>query len=141
MKGIEAGMAAAKAKGAKRVLPLQVHGAFHSGLMKEAEERLTPYINQVEIKDQEIALVMNVPGDFVESSDQIRKNLIKQVTHPVRWEQGIRSIAKSGVDLYVEIGCGKTLTGLNKKIGVTAPTISIEKVDDLSQLEQLLVNI
>jgi [acyl-carrier-protein] S-malonyltransferase len=135
-KGIDAGIAAVKAGGAKRVLPLAVHGAFHSGLMQSAENELTPDIEQAVIKESPIRLVMNVPGDFVADSNQIRKFLIKQVTSPVRWEKGIRSIEKHGIDLYVEIGCGKTLTGLNKRIAVTAPTVSVEKVDELKNLEQ-----
>jgi [acyl-carrier-protein] S-malonyltransferase len=136
VKGIEAGSAAAKAKGAKRVLPLQVHGAFHSGLMSSAEERLAPYIQHTLLKESSVGFVMNVPGSFVKEPSQIKQNLIQQVTHPVRWEQGIRNIEKDSVDLYVEIGCGKTLTGFNKRIGVSAPTISIEKVEELDQLNR-----
>lgn len=135
LKGIEAGSAAAKAKGAKRVLPLTVHGAFHSGLMRRAEERLTEYVKAAPLKESEISLVMNVPGNFVKDTTQIRENLIKQVTHSVRWEQGIRAIEKTGVDLFLEIGCGKTLAGFNKRIGTIAPTVSIEKVTDLKELE------
>lgn len=135
-KGIELGSAAAKAKGAKRVLPLQVSGAFHSGLMKQAEERLSEYILHAPIKESTIELVMNVPGTAVKDLNQIKSNLIKQVTHSVRWEQGVRYMADSGVDLFIEIGCGKTLAGFNKRIGVTAPTISIEKIEDLNLLEK-----
>lgn len=137
VKGVEAGMEAAKARGAKRVLPLQVHGAFHSGLMKEAEERLAPYIHAVAIQDSPIELVMNVPGDFVKEPTQVQQNLIKQVSHSVRWDQGIRAMEKAGVDLYLEIGCGKTLAGLNKQIGVLAPTVTIDKLEDLLLIEKL----
>jgi [acyl-carrier-protein] S-malonyltransferase len=136
--GIEAGSAAAKAKGAKRVLPLQVHGAFHSGLMKLAEERLTPHIHHAPLKDTPCRIVMNVPGDAVSTSDEIRRHLISQVTHPVRWEQGMRRMAADGVDLFIEIGCGKTLAGFHKRIGITAPCISIEKVEELKALESAL---
>lgn len=137
LKGIEAGSAAAKAKGAKRVLPLPVHGAFHSGLMRSAEDRLGEYVNAAPLKESAIELVMNVPGDFVKGIPHIRENLIKQVTHPVRWEQGIRAMNASAVDLFIEIGCGKALFGFNKRIGVTAPTISIEKIADLTELEKV----
>lgn len=134
-KGIEAGKAAVLAKGAKRVLPLDVHGAFHSGLMKEAENRLSPYIMHLPIKESPVEIVMNVVGNGVKDLDQIRHNLIKQVTSPVRWEQGVRYMNSSGIDLFIEIGCGKTLSGFNKRIGVSVPTISIEKVEDLKTLE------
>lgn len=135
LKGIEAATAALQAKGAKRVLPLQVYGAFHSGLMKMAEDKLAPHINTLELMDSPIDLVMNVVGNSVRDLTQMRENLIKQVTHSVRWEQGIRHMMSSGVDLFIEIGCGKTLSGFNKRIGVLAPTWSLEKVEDLKTIE------
>lgn len=138
LKGIEAGTQAAKAKGAKRVLPLTVHGAFHSGLMQLAEERLTPHIQQAALKESSIELIMNVTGGPVHHLSDIRRNLIKQVTHPVRWEQGIRHMMGNGINLFVEIGCGKALTGFNKRIATTNPCISIEKVSDIPALEELL---
>lgn len=138
LKGIEAGTAAAKAKGAKRVLPLQVHGAFHSGLMKLAEQRLTPFIEDVDLKDSKCDIVMNVPGKTVRNPLEIRQNLVEQVTHSVRWEQAIRHMLDADVNLFVEMGCGKTLAGFNKRIGGTAPTVSIEKTGDLSSLEAVL---
>lgn len=137
LKGIEAGTAAAKVAGAKRVLPLQVHGAFHSGLMIEAEERLAEYIQKASIKESTISLVMNVNGNFADKMSDIKDNLIRQVTHSVRWQQGIEQMAQHGTDLFIEIGCGKTLTGFNKRIGIQAPTLSIETVQDLNQLKEL----
>jgi [acyl-carrier-protein] S-malonyltransferase len=139
LKGIEKGIAAAKDKGAKRALPLQVHGAFHSGLMKEAELKLTEYILEAPLRDSSIDLVMNVNGDFVKDNEQVRRNLIKQVTHSVRWEQSVRKMTDSGVDLFVEIGCGKILSGFNQKIRTPAFTISIEKISDLDKLYKELL--
>jgi [acyl-carrier-protein] S-malonyltransferase len=135
-KGIQLGTEAAKARGAKRVLPLQVHGAFHSGLMASAETRLSRHIQDVSLANSDVAFVMNVPGDFVSENFAIKEDLIKQVTSPVRWEQGIRRIADSGVSSYIEIGCGKSLSGFNKRIQVTSPTFSLEKVEDLRMFEQ-----
>jgi len=120
-----------KEQGAKRVLPLQVSGAFHSPFMLSAQERLTPKIHAANFNDSVIHLVMNVPGDYVESSDNIRQNLIDQVVQPVRWESGIRAMESQGIERYIEIGPGKTLCGMNKKIGIAAPSINIEKVEDL----------
>lgn len=137
LKGIEAGSAAAKDRKAKRVLPLQVHGAFHSGLMQRAQEKLAPHIQQAPIVNGSSQLVMNVPGDFVSEVKDVRQNLIEQVTRSVRWEQGIRAMERQQVDLYIEFGPGKTLSGMNKRIGVSAPTNSIEKIEDLEQLSQL----
>lgn len=129
--GLEAAEAILKAQGAKRVLPLDVSGAFHSPLMQSAREKLTPLIQQAPLAETPVAVVMNTPGDFVTTNDEIRSCMIAQVTSPVRWEKGIRAIDARGVDLFIEIGCGKTLSGMNKKIGVQAPTINIEKVADL----------
>ena len=137
LKGIEAGTAAAKAHHAKRILPLQVHGAFHSGLMQLAQEKLTPYIHHAPIVKGSSQLVMNVPGDFVSDVERVRENLIEQVTHSVCWEQGIRAMDQQNVDLFIEFGPGRTLSGMNKRIGVRAPTLTIEKVEDLDQLFQL----
>lgn len=131
VRGLEKGSELAQKKGAKRVLPLQVHGAFHSGLMKEAEARLEPYIRQAAIRESRVELVMNVPGDFVQEVEQIRSNLVKQVTHSVRWEQGVRRMAERGVEKFIEIGCGKTLSGFNKRIGVAS--VSIENLSDLKK--------
>lgn len=138
LKGIEAGSIAARGKGAKRVLPLPVHGAFHSGLMQLAEDRLTNYIEEAPLNDSDIELVMNVTGAPALDLKEIRRNLIKQVTHAVRWEQGVRHMMKTGVDLFVEMGCGKTLAGFNKRIGVAVPCISMENIKDIAILEEQL---
>jgi [acyl-carrier-protein] S-malonyltransferase len=138
LKGIEIGSKKALEKGAKRVLPLQVHGAFHSGLMKEAEIKLADYIKKAALQESAIELVMNVTGDFAKSLNEIRENLRKQVTSPVRWQQGVKKMADAGADLFVEIGCGKALSGFIKKMNLApmglVPAISIEKVTDLDAL-------
>jgi [acyl-carrier-protein] S-malonyltransferase len=78
---------------------------------------------------------MNVPGDFITNLTDVRRFLVQQVTHSVRWEQGILALERQAKpDLYIEIGSGKTLTGFNRKIGVTAQTLSLEKVEDLEAL-------
>lgn len=140
MKGIEAGSAAAKAKGAKRVLPLQVQGAFHSGLMRPAREKLAPYIRDAHLAKTDVKMVMNVPGAFVEDINQAREDLIAQVTQPVRWEQGIRAMAQQGVELFIEIGCGKTLSGMNKRMDLPGEvkTLSIETIKDFEILAEEL---
>jgi len=135
-KGIEAGSQAAKEAGAKRVVPLQVHGAFHSGLMREAEERLKPYIDEVPLKKGAAGLIMNVTGKLTEDQHAIKENLIRQVTHSVRWEECMHELERFSVDLFLEIGPGKTLAAFNKRIGMIAPTISIEKIEDLEKLSR-----
>ncbi len=128
--GIEKAAVVLKERGAKRVIPLTVHGAFHSGLMKLAQDGLAPFVERAPIQDGPVELVMNVPGDFVKTREEIRRYLICQVTQSVRWEQGIEAMKGAGVEFFLEIGCGKTLTGLNKKMGIAAMS-SVEKVADL----------
>jgi [acyl-carrier-protein] S-malonyltransferase len=122
------------ANGAKRALSLDVSGAFHSGLMRTAREKLEPHLREVALKESAIQCVMNVLGDFVVDLNAIRELLIEQVTEPVRWERGIRAMMEKGVDQFFEIGPGKTLTGMNKKIGMAVPTLSFEKITDLEQV-------
>ncbi len=133
--GIATGTTYLQTKGAKRVLPLNVHGAFHSGLMRSAEEALAPYIDSLVLQESPVDLVMNVVGDVVKDPFQIRKNLIKQICSPVRWEQSIRTIHALNIDLFIEIGCGKTLAGFNKRMNIALPTINLERVEDLTPLE------
>lgn len=139
--GTRAGIAEAttllKEKGAKRVLPLEVSAAFHSGLMEEAQEKLAEKIEPVTLEESSVRFVNNVSGDFVEEKE-IRKQLIEQVTAPVLWERGVRAMEKEGIDLYLEIGCAKTLAGMNKKIGAKGRTLSLEKVEDLASVEEML---
>jgi [acyl-carrier-protein] S-malonyltransferase len=127
-----------KQKGAKCVLPLDVSGAFHSGLMQSAQAELAAKIATVPFRESSIEIVMNVPGDFVSSADEMRQMLIDQVVNPVRWERGIRSMMNSEIDIYLEMGPGKTLSGMNKRIGVAEPTYSIEKTIDLEEVHKLM---
>ncbi len=123
-----------KESGAKRVLPLTVHGAFHSGLMQSAQDSLSPKIMKAKLNPSETKIVMNVVGDFVDDFDQIRSNLINQITNSVRWEQSINKLKEDSVDLYIEIGCGKTLSGMNKKMNLGDKTLSVDTVLDLDVL-------
>lgn len=131
--GLEKAAEALKAAGAKRVLPLEVSGAFHSFLMQSAREGLTPFLEKVHLQESSTLFVMNTPGDFVGNLVQIRKNLMAQVTEPVYWQKGIEAIEKAGVSRFIEMGPGKTLQGMNKRIGVKVPTYSIEKWEELDQ--------
>jgi [acyl-carrier-protein] S-malonyltransferase len=135
-KGIEEASALLSSKGAKKIIPLPVHGAFHSHLMKSAQEKLQPYLNTAHFLESDILLATNVTGTFATSTSEIKELLIRQVTSPVRWQKAVSTIDLAGCELFVEIGCGKTLAAMNKRIGVKAPTITIEKVEDLKTLEQ-----
>lgn len=136
-KGLNAAEEPLKAAGAKRVLPLQVHGAFHSGLMKPAEKGLSTSIENAHIHSSPVKLAMNVSGSFENSPERIKELLIRQVTSPVRWHKCISSALSLNPTHFIEMGPGKTLQGMNKRIGVTQPTISIETVEDIKALEEI----
>lgn len=140
-RGLEVACAALLQRGAKRCLPLQVSGAFHSGLMRSAEIQLSKVMAHVPFQTSSVKLVMNVPGDFVTDEAQVSRYLVQQVTQPVRWEQGVRAMDQQGVTLFLELGPGKTLGGMNRRIGVGAPTLSVEKIQDLAALEDFFAQI
>ena len=132
--GLEKAAIFLKEKGARRILPLDVSGAFHSGLMQTAQDRLAPMIQKASLKHSPVQVVMNVPGAPVEALDKMREYMTEQVTRPVRWQSCIESMVEGGVELFLEMGAGKTLSGMNKRIGVQAPTLSVEKVEDLQAI-------
>jgi len=132
--GVEMAGSMLKKMGARRFIPLDVSGAFHSGLMSEARDRLREKIEEVRLYSTPCPLVMNASGDFVASEESMRQHLIDQVTSPVYWGDGICKMEGRGVELFIEMGCGKTLSNMNRKIGVGVPTLSIERVEDLEPL-------
>ena len=105
-----------KAAGAKRVIPLAVSAPFHCPLMQPAADKLKVELAKIEIKEAKIPLVANVTADYVSQGAEIRKLLIKQVTSPVRWEESIHRMLSDGITDFVEVGPGKVLSGLIKKI-------------------------
>jgi [acyl-carrier-protein] S-malonyltransferase len=122
--------------GAKKVIPLKVHGAFHSGLMMDSQLLLKPEIENTIFKTSEVDIVMNVCGNFVRSVEDIKKYLILQVTNSVRWKQSIESIEKNGVDIYLEIGPSRTLTMMNLKNKVKGMSLNLDKISDLEKIAQ-----
>ncbi|MGR3973159.1 MAG: ACP S-malonyltransferase [Candidatus Rhabdochlamydia sp.] len=126
-----------KAQGARRVLPLEVSGAFHTPLMTSAQIKLKPALETAVLTATPIHLVMNVSGEIVADLDHIRSSLIDQVVKTTYWEKGIMALEQLPITTYIEMGPGKTLAGMNKKIGVLAPTLSIEKMGDLTLLETM----
>jgi len=138
-RGLEAAKKKAQEIGAKRALPLQVHGAFHSGLMQNARVGLEPFLASLKLNESRIPVAMNVTGQFAQTTEQIRSHLANQVTSSVRWHQCINTCESLAPTHFLEIGCGKTLTGLNKRIGTPIPTLCIETVDDCKALEKVLI--
>jgi [acyl-carrier-protein] S-malonyltransferase len=128
---------AAKERGVRSVM-LQTSGAFHSGLMKKAQDQLEPLLRKTTFIAPSFHLAMNTTGTFVETTAAIQENLINQVTSSVLWHKCVASCAASSPSLFLEIGPGKSLCNMNKRMGMTIPSVSVETVDDLAIVEKHL---
>lgn len=126
------------AAGAKRCVPLKVSGPFHSSLLTGAGEKLAKELEHVEIRDIQIPYIANVTADYVTDKAQVKPLLEKQVSSSVKWQQTIERMIADGVDTFVEIGPGKTLSGFMRKINKEMKVINVEKVEDLEKLNELL---
>ena len=122
---------ALKAASARRVIPLKVSGPFHCELLKEAGKKLGEELEKIEIQTFAIPYVTNVTAQYVTESDQVKNLLVKQVSSSVRWQQCVEQMINDGVDTFIEIGPGKTLTGFLKKINRNVKALHIEKIEDL----------
>lgn len=133
--GVARASEAAKAAGAKRAIPLNVSGPFHSMLMKPAAQKLADKLADYTVNDAYIPVVANVSAQSVQEADHIRQALIEQVASPVLWEDTVRYLLEQGVDRFIEIGPGTVLTGLVKKVDRSVQTLSIQ---DAATLEKAL---
>jgi [acyl-carrier-protein] S-malonyltransferase len=113
---VEEACAKLKEGGAKRALLLPVNGAFHSPLMQPAQERLAAAIEQTKFRNATIPVYQNITTTAVTDPDEIKQNLIAQLTGPVKWTQSVQNMIKDGATNFLEVGPGKTLQGLIKKI-------------------------
>jgi [acyl-carrier-protein] S-malonyltransferase len=124
-KGIEIACEKLKAAGAKRALPLPVGGAFHSPLMEPAREELAAAIESTTFSTPICPVYQNVNALPSTEVDTIKKNLIAQLTAPVRWTQSVQNMVKDGATTFIECGPGKVLQGLVKKIAPSAEAMSL----------------
>jgi [acyl-carrier-protein] S-malonyltransferase len=113
-----------KEAGAKRALLLPVNGAFHSPLMQPAQERLAAAIENTKFRKATIPVYQNITTTAVTDPEQIKQNLIAQLTGPVKWTQSVQNMIKDGATNFVEVGPGKTLQGLIKKISADVDAVS-----------------
>ena len=123
-----------KEAGARRILPLNVSGPFHSYLLEEAGSQLGEFLERIPVHEPNIPYVANVNAKYVRSAENIKELLKKQVSSSVLWQQSIEAMIADGVDRFIEIGPGKTLAGFIKKIDRNVTVINIEKVEDLEKL-------
>lgn len=124
-----------KAAGAKRCIPLQVSGSFHSPMLKEAGEKLGNVLEEITIRDISIPYLTNVTADYVTEKEKIKELLKKQVYSPVRWQQSVERMIADGTDTFIEVGPGKTLTGFLRKINRNVKGIKIENIEDLKNID------
>lgn len=120
-----------KSLGAKRVMPLSVSGPFHSSMMQVIEEQFAQYIDQFEWQDAQFSVVQNVNAKPETDSSVIKQNMIKQLYSPVQFIQSTEWLIEQGVDHFIEIGPGKVLSGLIKKINKDVKLTSIQTIEDL----------
>ena len=123
---VEAAAAAAEGFGAKKVVMLEVSGAFHSPLMEPAARRLAEALDATEIRDGRCPVIANVSAAPVRKADEIREALKRQVLGAVRWEESVRYLLAQGVDRFVEVGTGKVLRGLLRSIDRAAVSWNVE---------------
>lgn len=124
---------ALKEAGAKRVIPLKVSGPFHSVMLIPAGEKLEKELNEVELKDFSVPYVSNLMADYVTATKEIKFLLKMQISSPVKWQQSVERMIADGVDTFIEIGPGKTLSSFVKKISKEVKVFNIDKYEDLEK--------
>lgn len=123
--GVEEASVKAKEAGAKRVISLDVSGPFHSSLMKPAAERFEAVLENIAIKDAAVPVIGNVTAEPMTEASEFKKRLVEQLYSPVLWEDSVVKMLELGVDTFIEIGPGKVLSGLVKKVDRSAKTFAI----------------
>jgi len=133
-KGVEIAGEKAKEAGAKRVIPLQVSGPFHSSLMKPAAEKLAKVLDELTIEDAAVPVIANVSATEVTEAAQIKANLIEQVYSPVQWEDTVRRLLELGVDTFIEVGAGNVLSGLVRKVERRVKAFAVSDRESLEKM-------
>lgn len=131
--GIEIACAKALELGAKKVVPLQVSAPFHSSLLNAAGERLSKELESIKINEFSKKVISNVDGVMIKNKDDIKAKLVDQVSHSVLWQQSVEYMINQGVDTFVEIGPGKSLSGfvkrISKSMGKEVKTLSVNNLE------------
>lgn len=138
VEAVEAASAAAKDLGAKRVMALQVGGAFHTQFMAPARDELRKAVEQATIRDPEIPVLANIDARPHQSAQEWSSLLSAQLSSPVRWRQTVQRMVADGVDTFIELGPGGILTGMAKRIAPDRRGIAVGTPDDIDQLLEVL---
>jgi len=132
-KAVEKAMELARAGGAKKVIPLSVSVPSHCAMMKTAGDRLAQELERVAISDLSVPIVNNADAKFLRKASELRPSLIKQISSPLFWEDSINTMAADGFDTFIEIGPGKVLSGLVKRIVKNAKVLNVEDQKSMSE--------
>ncbi|GAW28408.1 ACP S-malonyltransferase [Carboxydocella sp. ULO1] len=130
---LEKAMELAKARGAKRVVTLNVSGPFHSSLMLPAARGLAPALDEVEFYPPQVPVVVNVSGRILTDPKMLKQSLLLQVQKSVLWEDCIQTMVAAGVDTFIEVGAGKVLSGLIKQINKGVRVFAVEDAESFQR--------
>ena len=122
----------AKAKGASRAIPLQVSGAFHSPLMQPAVDGLTGFVEAISFQAPSIPVIGNTTALPMTTGEAVKTELLEQLCHPVQWQRSVEYMVENGVVTFIEIGPGKVLTGLIRRIN---PDVTLVNLGDLEAVK------
>jgi [acyl-carrier-protein] S-malonyltransferase len=136
-RAVDRALELAKERGAKRCIPLAVSAPFHCPLMAPAAEKMAEALITTQISDLTVPLIANVTARPCSEARQIRIQLREQITGAVRWEESIRNLLELGVDTFIEMGTGKVLTGMMKRIDRSVRAITVNGPDDLEKITSL----
>ena len=137
-KAVEMACSIMKDKGARRVIMLPVSAPFHSSLLRPAGEKLAAELENVKISDNKVPVISNVNAQVIMDKYEIKRCLIEQVSNSVLWEDSIKRMVDMGVDTFIEVGPGKTLSAFMKKID---KNLYVHNVEDIESLENTIVSI
>jgi len=132
--GVERAVTIARSRGAARAMMLQVSGAFHTPLMQSAVDGMAPIISQLPFKDAVVPIIANTSAKPLTSAEEIKTELLQQLCHSVQWQQSVENMIKSGVTTFIEIGAGKVLAGLIKRIDKGIRILNIGEADELNNI-------
>ena len=135
---VERASEALKEAGARRIVPLKVSGPFHSAMLEQAGEALGEVLDAIEVKKPEIPYVTNVTAQYVTKAEEVKPLLVKQVSSSVKWQQCVEAMIEDGVDTFVEIGPGKTLSGFMRKINRNVTVMNIQNKEEFETVVNCL---
>ena len=130
-------MALGREQGARRVVELDVSGPFHSSLMRPAAEIFAEDLAGAALRDPQVPVIANATADYVQEAAEIRTVLVKQLYRPVPWEEKIQRLISHGVDTFIEVGPGRVLAGLIKRISRNVTVVGFQEMEGLEKVLEM----